>query len=156
MPARSSPASDVAHPTVHRVHASPCAPRRLTMLSKSPVCATLPFDGLDKAESFYTKRIGLELVAGSANDGFLEFKAGGQTVLQVFESDSKKSDDTAATFEVKDLDKEMADLRSRGVTFEEYDMPGVKTVNGVAAMGQSRGAWFKDQGGNVIAVCEAK
>ena len=124
------------------------------MLSKSPVCATLPFNGLASAVDFYTKRLGLELASGSPKDGFLEFKAGGESVIQLFESDSKKSDDTAATFAVKDLDKEMADLRSRGVRFEEYDLPGVKTVNGVATMDGHRGAWIKDPGGNVLALHE--
>src|SRR5688572_15953677 len=120
------------------------------MLSKSPVFATLPFRGLKAAEDFYTKKIGLERTSGSIEDGYLEFKAGNGTVLQVFESDSKKSDDTCATFEVADLAKEMDELRKKGVKFEEYDLPGIKTVNGVATMGTMKAAWFKDPGGNVL------
>jgi len=73
-----------------------------------------------------------------------------------FESDSKKSDDTAATFDVEDLAKEMDDLRKKGVTFEEYDLPGIKTVRGVATMGGETAAWFKDPGGNVICLHQAK
>jgi hypothetical protein len=68
----------------------------------------------------------------------------------VFESDSDKSDDTAATFEVADLAKEMQELRKRGVEFEEYDLPGIKTVDGVATMGKHKGAWIKDPGGNIL------
>jgi catechol 2,3-dioxygenase-like lactoylglutathione lyase family enzyme len=124
------------------------------MLSKSTVAATLPFEGLKAAKAFYTGKIGLRLVDGSVKKGYLEFAAGKGTVIQVFESDSKKSDDTAATFEVPDLAKEMAALRKKGVKFEEYDLPGIKTVNGVATMGEHKGAWFKDPGGNVIALHE--
>ena len=120
------------------------------MLSKSPVAATLPFQGLEAAREFYTQKVGLRLVSGSVEDGYLEFEAGDHTVLQVFESDSKKSDDTAATFEVDDLAAEMKELRAKGVKFEEYDLPDVKTVDGVAVMDGHKGAWFKDPGGNVI------
>jgi catechol-2,3-dioxygenase len=124
------------------------------MLTDCSVAATLPFEGLAAAKDFYGKKLGLPLQAGSAKDGYMRFGAGGGTVIEVFESDSKKSDDTAATFHVADLAREMADLKKRGVTFEEYDLPGVKTVNGVATMGSSRAAWFKDPGGNVIGLFE--
>jgi catechol 2,3-dioxygenase-like lactoylglutathione lyase family enzyme len=120
------------------------------MLSKSPVSATLPFEGLATATDFYVKKLGLELESGSVEDGFLEFRAGDGTTLAVFESDSKKSDDTAATFMVDDLAKEMEALRKQGVKFEEYDLPGIKTVKGVATMDGHNAAWFKDPGGNVL------
>jgi catechol 2,3-dioxygenase-like lactoylglutathione lyase family enzyme len=122
------------------------------MLSRSFVSTTLPFDGLAAARAFYTKRLGLRLASGSVKEGWLEFRAGKGTSIGVFESDSKKSDDTAATFEVTDLAKEMRDLRKKGVKFEEYDLPGIKTVDGVATMGDDKGAWFKDPGGNILAL----
>jgi catechol 2,3-dioxygenase-like lactoylglutathione lyase family enzyme len=120
------------------------------MLSKAPVAATLPFQGLAAAKDFYARVLGLEPSDGSVEEGWLEFRAGGGTVIEVFESDSTKSDDTAATFVVDDLAREMADLRKRGVRFEEYDLPGIKTVDGVATMGEGKAAWFKDPGGNVL------
>ncbi len=46
----------------------------------------------------------------------------------------------------------MAELKARGVVFEEYDTPEVKTVKGVATIGQSKGAWFKDSEGNLLAL----
>ena len=122
------------------------------MLSRSRVAATLPFKGLKAAQDFYTQRLGLRVSSGSVKDGYLEFEAGDGTVLQVFESDSRKSDDTGATFSVKDLAKEMEDLREKGVRFEEYDLPGIKTVDGVATMGEHKGAWFKDPSGNILAL----
>jgi catechol 2,3-dioxygenase-like lactoylglutathione lyase family enzyme len=126
------------------------------MLSTLPVAATLPFEGLKAAQQFYAKKLGLRRVAGSVSDGFLEFRAGKGTRIGVFESDSKKSEDTAATFDVADLAKEMATLRRKGVVFEEYDLPGIKTVNGVATMGGMTAAWFKDPGGNILCLHQAK
>jgi catechol 2,3-dioxygenase-like lactoylglutathione lyase family enzyme len=120
------------------------------MLSDSPVAATLPFQGLEKAQEFYSEKLGLELLSGSVEEGYLEFGAGEGTVIQLFESDSEKSEDTAATFEVEDLAREMEELRKKGVRFEEYDLPDIKTVRGVATMGGHKGAWIKDPGGNVI------
>jgi catechol 2,3-dioxygenase-like lactoylglutathione lyase family enzyme len=124
------------------------------MLSKSRVCATLPFHELKKAQPFYRDKLGLDLVAGSVDAGYLEYSAGEGTTIQLFESTSKKSDDTAATFEVKDLAREMTELRERGVKFEEYDLPHIKTVNGVAVMDGHKGAWIKDPGGNVLGLHE--
>jgi len=120
------------------------------MLSRSPVAATLPFRGLQAALDFYSNKLELTLVSGSVQEGHLEFEAGDGTALGVFESDSRKSDDTGATFRVRDLAKEMEDLRERGVTFEEYDLPGIQTVDGVATMGNEKAAWFKDPGGNIL------
>jgi hypothetical protein len=50
---------------------------------------------------------------------------------------------TLASWTVADLDTEMAHLRARGVNFEDYDLPGLKTTDGVAEWGRVRGAWFK-------------
>jgi catechol 2,3-dioxygenase-like lactoylglutathione lyase family enzyme len=126
------------------------------MLSSAPVSATLPFRGLEIAETFYSQKLGLELVGGSVEDGFLEYQAGNGTLLQLFESTSdQKSDNTAATFEVDDLEKEMASLRKKGVVFEDYDLPGIKTVNGVVSGEMGMLAWFKDPDGNVIGLHEA-
>lgn len=120
------------------------------MLSKSRVSATLPFNGLKAAKEFYSKKLGLKLLSGSVKDGYLEFAAGKGSVIQLFESNSRKSDDTAATFEVTDLAREMAALRKRKVRFEEYDLPEIKTVRGVATMGEHKVAWIKDPGGNIL------
>lgn len=124
------------------------------MLSTAPVAATLPVRDLKAAQEFYSQKLGLERAHGSVKEGYLEYRAGGGTLLMMFASDSnQKSDNTAATFEVEDLDDEMKTLRQRGVDFEEYDLPGIKTVDGVADLGEmGRGAWLKDPDGNVIAL----
>jgi catechol 2,3-dioxygenase-like lactoylglutathione lyase family enzyme len=124
------------------------------MLNTFAVTAVLPFKGLAAARDFYEKKLGLRLAQGSVDDGFLRFEAGRGTFLDVLESDSKKSEDTAANFEVEDLAKEMKDLRAKGVRFEEYDLPDVKTVDGVATMDGMKAAWVKDPGGNVIGLTQ--
>jgi hypothetical protein len=98
----------------------------LAMLSKSPVSATIPFRGLKSARTFYSGKLGLELSSGSVKEGYLAYRAGKGTSLLLFESKSKKkSDNTAATFEVANLAREMTRLRKKGVVFEEYDLPGI-------------------------------
>jgi catechol 2,3-dioxygenase-like lactoylglutathione lyase family enzyme len=122
------------------------------MLSNSPVNPVLPCRDLKAAREFYGRKLGLKLLSGSEKDGYIMFAAGKGTGFTCFESDSAKSDDTAAGFEVADLEKEMASLRRKGVDFQDYDLPGLKTVNGIATQGDHRVAWIKDPGGNVIAL----
>ena len=59
-----------------------------------------------------------------------------------------------AFWEVDDLEREMAELRKRGVKFEEYDTPDMKTENGIVQKGQIKSAWFKDTEGNIMALVE--
>jgi hypothetical protein len=56
------------------------------------------------------------------------------------------------TWLTSDIETDVAALKARGVVFEEYDLPGLKTVNGVATIGTSKGAWFKDSEGNLLAL----
>jgi hypothetical protein len=55
---------------------------------------------------------------------------------------------------VSDIEREVADLKARGVTFEEYDVPGMKTHNGIAQAGGAKSAWFKDTEGNIMALIQ--
>lgn len=61
-----------------------------------------------------------------------------------------------AFWDVEDLEREMAELKSRGVTFEEYDVPGMKTDNGIFTGGGARAAWFKDSEGNIMALIQSE
>jgi len=122
------------------------------MLSNAPVSATMQCNkkNLKAVEAFYSKKLGLKRKAGSAKEGFLLFAAGKRTEILLFESDAPKSNDTGATFEVANLARVMKALRAKGVEFEDYDLPGVKTVDGVAKMGPHAMAWVKDPDGNVL------
>ncbi len=61
---------------------------------------------------------------------------------------------TQVGFRVDDIEAEVGQLRDKGVVFEEYDFPGLKTENGIAQIGPGRSAWFKDSEGNLIAIVQ--
>jgi hypothetical protein len=61
-----------------------------------------------------------------------------------------------------DIDATVAELRDRGVAFEEVDVPGLRTVDGVAEVDGNypsqgsgeRAAWFRDSEGNMLGISE--
>ena len=124
------------------------------MLSNAPVCPTLSVADLSKAKKFYEEVLKLKPMDKEFTGSEVMYECGKGTALMVFETKTKPGDDTACGFMVADLDAEMADLKSRGVTFEEYDFPGLKTINGVATFGSVKGAWFKDPDGNIISLTQ--
>jgi predicted enzyme related to lactoylglutathione lyase len=125
------------------------------MITDAAVRLTLPASDYERAKRFWGEQLGF--TAGEEDPGGIEYKAGQGTGFYVFPSSGKASGDhTQGAFEVSDLDATIADLRSRGVTFEEYDTPELKTENGIATQGDFRGAWFKDSEGNMIGVVEQR
>lgn len=123
------------------------------MLSDSEIYAVLPASDLGRAREFYKDKLGLE-PADERGDGLIYQTKGGPKFLLYETQFAGTAQNTAMNFVTDDLDAEMADLRSRGVQFEEYDFPGLKTENGVAEYDGGRGAWFKDSEGNILAVGE--
>ena len=121
------------------------------MLSDAPISAVIPAADLARAKRFYGETLGLKTAVEM--EGGIGFDAGGGTQFFVYPTPTAgQAAHTLASWLVTDLDAEMADLRSRGVVFEDYDQPDLKTVDGVAEMGGTRGAWFKDSEGNVLAI----
>ena len=57
-------------------------------------------------------------------------------------------------FSTSDIESEVRDLKARGVVFEEYDFPTLKTVDGIATVGATRTGWFRDSEGNIIGVVQ--
>ena len=126
-----------------------------TRLAASPVYAVLPAEDVERARHFYAEVMGLEVTSTSDSDYFL-VHAGAGTQFMVYTRARTVAEHTVAGFEVDDLGAVMAELRGRGVTFEEYDLPGLRTVDGVAEMPDSRSAWFADTEGNIIAITQAQ
>jgi catechol 2,3-dioxygenase-like lactoylglutathione lyase family enzyme len=123
------------------------------MLSKATIGAVVPVTNLERAIEFYGQTLGLgepERDEMPQNPGARFHIGGGE--LYVYESvGAGQSRHTLCAFEVSDLESEMDELRERGVTFEEYDMPGMKTDNGILDMGSGiKGSFFKDPDGNII------
>ena len=104
------------------------------MLSKSTSYATLPAKDIKRAVSFYNEKLGMRADKPEP-DGSVLFKSqNGCSQFLVYPSEfAGTAKNTALGFETDNIDSEMRELRSKGVRFEEYDMPGLKTVNGVAA-----------------------
>jgi catechol 2,3-dioxygenase-like lactoylglutathione lyase family enzyme len=121
-------------------------------LSNAAAHATVAVSDLARAKSFYSDTLGLKLA--EENEAGIRFETGA-TLLGVYPSQfAGTAKNTVAEFDVQDLDAAMGELRGRRVTFEEYDFPGLKTTNGVAQLGDSHGAWFKDPDGNILALLQ--
>ena len=119
------------------------------MLADSLAVTTVAVTDLDVARDFYATKLGLKVL--DENPFAVRFGAGHGSQLSVRKGQPNVGQ-TVTHFEVDDIDAVVADLMSRGVTFEEYEAP--KTVNFIATIGPARGAWFKDPSGNVIGVRE--
>jgi catechol 2,3-dioxygenase-like lactoylglutathione lyase family enzyme len=122
------------------------------MLESATTAATIAVSDIDRAKGFYGGTLGLPVKEERA-DGVI-YEAGGTWFLVYPSQFAGTAKSTCMAFEVKDLDATMKEMRDAGVTFEEYDFPGLKTVDGVAEIQGERGAWFKDPDGNILSVGE--
>jgi hypothetical protein len=123
------------------------------MLSDLEIFAVLPASDLGRARGFYKDKLGLE-PAEERPEGLIYHGKGGSSFLLYETQFAGTAQNTGMGLVTSDLDGDMADLRSRGVEFEDYDFPGLKTENGVATYGDMRGAWFKDSEGNIVSLTE--
>ncbi|MHB0914364.1 MAG: VOC family protein [Thermoleophilia bacterium] len=122
------------------------------MLTESQVAPTLPVTDLSRARSFYEDTLGLRV--NRATDDDVIYDCGGGTMLLLYRRAKTTTDHTEASFKVDDIEKEVEELRGKGVVFEEYDMPGLTTENGIAAIDGMKAAWFLDPDGNILSLTE--
>jgi catechol 2,3-dioxygenase-like lactoylglutathione lyase family enzyme len=128
------------------------------MLTEARVATRLPAQDLERARAFYAEKLGLE--PAEVREGGLRYVcAAGEFVL--FESaGSAAGDHTQMGWEVEDIEATVGELRARGVVFEEYDLPGLRTVKCIAEIegnypskgSGERGAWFRDSEGNMLGI----
>ena len=124
------------------------------MLEKLMATAVLPASDLARAKQWWHDVLGRDPVYSDA-EGEAEFYDLGGTGLMVYRTDfAGTAKNTALNLITDDLDRDMTHLRTHGVMFHDYDMPGLKTVDGVAEIGEERGAWFSDSEGNIIAISQ--
>ena len=122
------------------------------MLAKGKVHPTLSVTNLERAKKFYGETLGLKSNGELALD-HVEYEAGEGTFLVIYvRPEPPKAENTAASFIVDDVEVIVKWLKERGVVFEEYDLPGLKTTNSIATLGDLKGAWFKDPDGNILAI----
>lgn len=122
-------------------------------LDRAPFWATLPAADLDRAKAFYRDRLGLVPVKETA--AWVTYRAG-DTYFQLYPTSAgQTAAHTLGSWVVEDLDAVVAELRTRGVVFEDYDLPGLHTVDGIATLSDvERAAWFRDSEGNILSVSQ--
>lgn len=124
------------------------------MLKDRNIMAVLAAKDINRAKDFYRDKLGLE-PSESMEDNSLMYRCGNGTGFLIYETDNAGSaKNTQMGWDTDDLDREMEELRGRGVVFEDYDFPGLKTENGVATNDWGRSAWFTDSEGNILNVSQ--
>ena len=119
-------------------------------LTHSTIAMMMPVTDVDRARTFYSESLGLDYTGTNDEGSALYALDGGSTLVLLPRPDSSPSESTAMSFEVDDITSEIEDLEDRGVVFEDYDLPDLKTVDHVCVMGDEKAAWFKDPTGNVL------
>ena len=122
-------------------------------LKITSVMPTIAVDDLDRGVKFYSETLGLSVhkLSGEMGDAAI-VDVGGSDRLLLYKSTYRRGETTYASFFVEDLEGTVRELRDKGVKFEEYDFPGLKTVNGIATTGELKTAWFRDSEGNILAI----
>jgi catechol 2,3-dioxygenase-like lactoylglutathione lyase family enzyme len=131
----------------------------MKMLEASKVAARIPVQDLERSRAFYAEKLGLE--PSEERPGGLLYRCG-EGEFALFESAGAASGDhTQMGWEVEDIEATVEWLRVRGVVFEEYDFPGLRTVNGIAEVAGNypskggvgeKAAWFRDSEGNLFGI----
>ena len=123
------------------------------MLTDARVMAILPTTDLARARAFYGETLGLTDLAVSTPGRQVIYRCGGGTLLEVYERPTAgDAQHTLASWEVSDVRAAVDQLRRRGVRFEDYDLPEVKTEDGIATAGDYQEAWFRDPDGNILRI----
>jgi len=122
------------------------------MLRTAPIRAYIPALDVSRARMFYEQTVGLTPKEEYA--GGVIYECGGAEVFMYPTGNAGTSKASQAYWQVADVEAEVADLKARGVLFEEYEMPGVTMRNSIATGGGAKTAWFKDTEGNILAISQ--
>ena len=125
------------------------------MLDSASTHAMIAVKDLSRAKEFYSGKLGLT-AADELPAGAIRYEAQGGTWFLVYQSQfAGTAKTTCMRFEVEDIEAAVTELRDRGVVFEEYDLPELKTVGGIARHESgARGAWCKDPDGNILQIAQ--
>lgn len=124
------------------------------MLQRYRFDGVLPATDLARARRWYAEKLGLDQPREAPEGLYYNF-ADGTRFLLYQAGGASSGQHTQGGWIVDDIERVVPDLKARGVVFEEYDMPGLKTVNSIAEIEGERSAWFKDSEGNVLAVAQS-
>jgi catechol 2,3-dioxygenase-like lactoylglutathione lyase family enzyme len=113
----------------------------------------LPVRDMARARRFYEECLGLDVVGGKP-DGKFVYRCGGTEIALFPKAEGTKAQHTALSFRVDDIGGAVTQLKSRGVVFADYDLPGLKTHEHVCVLGSEKAAWFEDTEGNILCLHE--
>jgi catechol 2,3-dioxygenase-like lactoylglutathione lyase family enzyme len=122
------------------------------MLKNYDIHTTIPVHDLQQARSFYAEKLGLRPT--QETPGGLVYQLKGSQFALYPSAGAGTAQHTIAGWTVEDIEAEVSELRAQGVVFEEYDLPNLKTVNAIAAIGPNRAAWFRDSEGNILGIMQ--
>jgi catechol 2,3-dioxygenase-like lactoylglutathione lyase family enzyme len=130
----------------------------MTLLQNADVATRLPAQDLERAGAFYAEKLGLEPV--EERPGGLHYRCRSGHFALFASGGVASGSHTQMALEVDDIEAVVAELERRGVEFEEYDFPGLTTVDGIADIegnypskgSRERGAWFRDSEGNLLGI----
>jgi catechol 2,3-dioxygenase-like lactoylglutathione lyase family enzyme len=122
------------------------------MLEDSEVVATIPAQDLERAKSFYADKLGLKPIEERPEGVY--YRCGTGRFLLFLSSGTASGDHTQMGWYVDNIETTVSELQARGVVFEEYDYPELKTLNGIAEIEGEKAAWFKDTEGNLLSLGE--
>lgn len=124
------------------------------MLQDFPLYAYLPARDVARARRFYEGTLGFRPAQEIA--GGVTYEFGEQTACFLYPTPNAGTSQASQAFwQVDDIEREMAELKARGVVFENYDMPGEKSPSGAITAGGAKAAWFKDSEGNILAIIQS-
>ena len=118
------------------------------MLTHHPITTILPVRDVERSHKFYATKLGLDPTTQTSEGLLFE---DGRIELQR-RDDPRPAEHTALSFEVEDVADEVRELESRGVAFDDYDLPGLRTENHVAELGGGKAAWLRDPDGNILCI----
>jgi catechol 2,3-dioxygenase-like lactoylglutathione lyase family enzyme len=123
-------------------------------LRNASVMAILPAEDIERAKRFYSEKLGLRSAEFPLVGGDAAFEGADGTLLYVYTYEGgAEAANTAAGWAVDDVEETVEELRRKGIVFERYDTPSLKTdERGIAEMNGTKAAWFKDTEGNTLAI----
>ncbi|WP_426997795.1 VOC family protein [Pseudarthrobacter sp. N5] len=120
------------------------------MLKELDLMAVLPAKDMTRARNFYRDVLGLEPSEAMDEENLL-YRSGNGAAFLIYKTDNAgTAKNTQMGWATDNIEGEVEELRGRGVVFEEYDFPGLKTENGIAATSVGKAAWFTDSEGNIL------
>ena len=123
------------------------------MLQTSPLYAYIPANDLERARRFYEGKLGFKPTL--ENNGGVTYACADGTACFLYPTPNAGTSQASQAFwSVADIEREVADLKARGVVFEDYDMPGEKSPSGVITAGGAKATWFKDSEDNIMAIIQ--